>query len=1236
MKLNSHKNNSWTPEQKNAIQSRGGNILVSAAAGSGKTAVLTQRIVEILLDEDNPCSVNELLVVTFTKAAANEMKKRIEEKINEFIKKDSQNKRLIHQKNLLKTADISTIHGFCNKLIKENFYSLNLSKDLNIASESEINILKQKVINEILDNKYKEKNNAGLLKLVNIFSINKDDTKFVKTINTIYSYVQSHAFIEKWFKNKTNLYDTNLNLKNTIFYEVTLRYANYALDYSILLYEDLINLLNEDDAAKKLFLDTLSLELSTLKNLKAYLNLKNSCVSEISKKLINFGFGTLKRFPKNYENEYLKLKLKNNRTMVKEIIKKINELFFISEDEYKKDSKEIKEIITELFNIVKEYMNKLNYLKKEKSILDFNDLEHYALNLLVKATKHGIQKTKIAQDLSEKYKYIMVDECQDINEIQNTIFTAISKNSNNLFMVGDVKQSIYGFRQAMPEIFLNKKENSVPYAPGAINKPCKIILSRNFRSKKGVLDFINFTFKNLMTKQLGGINYNFEEELNYGANYESSEDLEDPDVTLKILNLKNTENKDMDLSEAMYTVKVIKDLIAQEYKVKDKDNYRRVEYKDICILLRNFNKHAAVFKDVLSAASIPVALSGVINFLDTQEINVILDLLLSVSNPFNDINLFSTMLNNPYFEFTLDDIANIKKEDKTVPLYCCVKKSAKKGNTKAIKLINKLDEYRTLSSVLSIAEFLNYMYKDTSYIYALEMNPESSFKINNLKLFMHHAKEYENKQGGTFNEFVEYLCSLKEQNVNLLDSSFMTKGADNAVKIMSIHQSKGLEFPVCIVANLNRKLNKDTEDIVLHPKLGLGCKLLDSVKGIKYSNFQREAVKLAMLNSNVAEEIRVLYVALTRAKQKLIMLTSLKDAEKTLEKLTLEISAFKNEFVPPYFILKSTSFSDLICALALKSNQAKKLLNSYGVINYSDLSSVDKETLNNFSAEIVTVPEKLPISDNLSSFNIGKNYSKNKADALSTSLLTQLDRLKKFNLDTETKKIPSKISVTEVLNYKKLGSENTVKKSKTNLFYKAFNLEEDTSKSLQDLFKESNASLYGSELSLAKHGTFLHELIKIIDFKKAKNNFESYLVQLIEKKAILKEDLRYINLKLVKKFLNSSLMERILKSRKILKEYSFLVDVPISDIFKDIFQNDFCQDKKIILEGTIDCAFLENNNYVIVDYKLSYLKVGNQELKNYAEQLKLYKIALEKQSNARVKECILYSLNTGKTLKFCF
>lgn len=1416
----------WTEEQEKAINSRDGDILVSAAAGSGKTAVLTRRIVDILLDEKNECFADELLVVTFTKAAASEIKNRVESSIEEILLKEPYNERLKLQKDLIKIADISTIHGFCNKLIKENFYALGISPNIKIADELEVSLLKKEAIENVLNKKYNEENNENFLRMLNIFSSEKDDDRFIETINTLYDFLMSHPFPKKWLREKIEFYGENTKIKDSVFFKILKDYASLSLDFCVLLYKDIVNTINQDEKIKDIFLEQINLEFLEIENLKKVLNEEK--IEKITERFFSLSFSVLKRFPKDYEDDFLKEKIKNSRNTVKGIIAELKDLFNLKEEDYKEDSKKIKEIIAEIFNFLLDYLKEFSYLKKERSVCDFSDLEHFALKILVKETQSGFEKTKLAESLEKKYKYIMVDECQDINEIQNIIFNCVSKNSENLFMVGDVKQSIYSFRQAMPEIFLKKKEQSVYYTPGNINVTSKIILDRNFRSKKSVLDFINFIFRKILTKAVGEIDYTKEEELVCGTNYENSgsqennekskenknsekilnntnaenfelkgnNDLElntlnlkdsenddisisakeklakekdlacgsdyrnvevskkfgsvyvnglelknlnlknnedhknedNHDVELKILDLKNSENKDMDICEANYISELIKNMVNSGYKVKDKDIYRKVRYSDFCILLRNANTHSKNFKDVLESYGIPVKVESSKGILCVEEIDTFLPLLEIIDNPYKEISLVATML-SPLFDFTLDDITYLKKIYENLSLHDCLKKSAKENNKKSLNFLEKINKYRKLSKVLKVSDFLNYLYEDTAYIYILKTQTGSSTKINNLKLLSYYAKNFENEKNLGFSDFLKYLNLLKESDASLKDASFLQESSD-AVKIMSIHKSKGLEFPICILANCSRKINKDYDNVLLHPKFGIGLKLLDSKEHLKYSNFQREAVKIALLNSSISEELRILYVALTRAKQKLIIITSLKDAKKSLKNLALDLCAFSEEQLPPYFVFRAQNFSDLILASILKSENLRPLMK---YINFENKLK-SREKIKNFSAKIIDFKdlnfngvenEETESKENqkrdsgnedcrnikINSWPLQNKESEKKDldnENFKRSVFTKdflieaeniwesVKKLKDYELKTE-KKIPLKFTVTKLIDQSSfllkndLSSEN----SKENLF---LNLEQKTDvedkktepiKPLEPKLHQETANFLSKEKSFKKiklpplfinlekenknkpheavfsqtflekatskslkceescklpilreieeereklaleKGTALHKFIKIIDFNKASENLEEHLENLIGKKILKRGTIKTIDLEMIRKFLDSDLMKRILKSEFVLKEFYFSVD--LSELLKNLPENYVSEE--IMLDGIIDCAFLEKEKFVIIDYKLNFSNNDFQTLSRYKEQLNLYKFALSKKTGTPVKECILYSFTTGKEIR---
>ena len=444
----------WTDEQKNAILAKNGAVLVSAAAGSGKTAVLVERVIRILTDKSTPCDVDKLLVVTFTKAAAAEMKERINARISEMLISEPENKNLQRQQLMLPSAHISTIHSFCNELIRENFYKLNMSPEFRIADENEMLILKNEVIQAVLEEKYKE-SSRKFLNLVEAFSSSRDDQKLISTVLTLYDFIRSHPFPQKWLDDKLKFYDDKQNLNENIFAQVLFDYARMAVTHCLQLTENSVKMIQEIERIKLAYEETLLYDKELLNELKSTLENKNW--NEISRALKTIKFVALKRLV-GYSDDPVKLKVIQNRKDVKEIIKNLTRLFFQSEEQCFEDLKTLRPIISELFELVKDFEERLDLAKNEKNVVDFGDLEHLTLKLLVCKTENGFEKTEIARSLSQQFEFVMVDEYQDTNEAQDLIFRSISDDERNLFVVGDVKQSIYGFRQAMPEIFLRRKQ----------------------------------------------------------------------------------------------------------------------------------------------------------------------------------------------------------------------------------------------------------------------------------------------------------------------------------------------------------------------------------------------------------------------------------------------------------------------------------------------------------------------------------------------------------------------------------------------------------------------------------------------------------------------------------------------------------------------------------------------------------------------------------------------------------
>lgn len=1179
----------WTKEQQAAISAKGGAVLVSAAAGSGKTAVLVERVIQILTDEANPCDADKLLVVTFTKAAAAEMKERINERLSELLLIQPDNRNLQRQKIMLSHAHISTIHGFCNDLIKENFYELdNISPDFRIADENEMYLLKNEAMQLVLEEFYKNASKQ-FFTLVETFSASRDDQRLISTILTLYDFIRSHPFPKKWFEEKLCAYREAQSVSKTVFAQILIDYAKMVIGYGLDLVEDSLTAAQLDEKIwtsyeEALFCDKFLLEA-----------IKNAIISEewdaISATLKATEFCALKRLT-GVTDEALKLKVLHNRKKIKDIIGELTRLFYQDENQCLADLREIEPIISELFGLVEAFSRQVDDLKREKNIVDFGDLEHLTLKLLVRQTNCGFERTEIARNLAEQFDFVMVDEYQDTNEAQDLIFRAVSREEENLFVVGDIKQSIYGFRQAMPEIFLRRKQKYHPFSEKKVNYPAKIILDKNFRSRAGILAATNFIFAQLMSKTVGEIEYDKEERLALGAVYEEKSALGvspgDTDVEVKIIDMSGAPKEGMNVCEARKIAKTIAKMIGEEYKIKDKDEYRPATYGDFCVLLRSANKHAADFVEELKLCGIPAWADTSGSFFEAPEIATMLSLLKVIDNPIQDIPLISVLL-SPIFGFTADDLSEIRLEEKDLPLYFALKRHSERGNTRCKTFLNELNSYRNLASTWPSYKLIQHIYDKTGYTSVVQAMEDGQMRLNNLRLLLEYARSYEASGYKGLAGFIRFIEKLERQKIEMPAASANSANA-NVVNVMSIHRSKGLEFPICFLANCSRKFNKDFGDILLNPDLGVGIKLLDRQHLRKYTTFQRDAVKLDLDKKSMSEELRVLYVAMTRAREKLIMLTSLKNPAATLSKLSLQI--LNTAKVSPYVVRSANSFSDWILMCALRHPSGQKLRELAGM----SVELVIKDDTE-WKIEIVS-----PDGDgNIKTAE--KPLMEPEESVIDEELLRKINRRLNYVYEyEELAKIPPKVTVSELV------SQNNGQVANFD-------------------FDKRPAFLSGVSLTPAQKGSALHGFMQFADFNRARENLEQEIKHLQECGFITKEQGESLNRTQLEKFLKSTLCSRILASPNVVREYQFTVNISASDVVPGIDEK-FAKEN-VVLQGAIDCVFEEGDNLVLVDYKTDKSESAEFFKKHYGKQLELYASAIKKYTGKTPAQNILYSFYTG-------
>ncbi len=1165
-------NITFTKNQQDAIDSRNGSILVSAAAGSGKTAVLVERVIARITDNKNPTDIDKLLIVTFTNAAANEMKNRINERLYQLIQAQPNNNRLKRQQILLNYAHINTIDSFCSELIKENFYKLSISPNFKIADLAQMSMLKNEAMEKTLEYTYKNANKK-FQNLIDIFNFGRDDKKLVETVMILYSHIRSHPFPFRWLDEKLNMINESEDIIDSPWVNEIISYSSQALDYIHMLTKQNLDLCEIDEQLYKAYYKTILSDLKLIEDLQQ--NLYNQKWDYLQKKFSNISFDKLK-IVRNCDNSATKELIQKNRKTVKDIVnKRLSCLYENTNSENIEDFKSLKKIAQQLFHITKIFYDNLEKTKKENNVLDFSDLLHKSLNLMLIETKDGYEKTPFAYELSNNFDEILVDEYQDINAAQNMLFYALSNDGDNIFTVGDAKQSIYRFRHAKPEIFIKNKENLNIYQREIQNYPAKIILDKNFRSRDGILKLVNFVFSKLMSKDSSDIDYNEEEQLKFGANYYKENN--GPDTQLHLIEVENECSEEKTILEAKVVAEKILEIMQQGKIINDGKDLREATYGDFCILLRNPKNKAKIFADVLESYGIATYTETEKDFFSLTEIKTTFSLLKVIDNPMHDVPLLS-VLYSPMYGFTTDELSEIRLHDDQCSIYFSLCNYSKKEDYLAEKCRNFLtdiDYFRKLSVGLSTDKLINTILEKTDYFSIVKSSNNGTDKIKNLRLFINYAKEYESSSFKGLGNFVSYLDRLIAQGINLLNVSQMSDNL-NLVKIISIHKSKGLEFPICFLCDCSAPFHSIKEDIIINTDLGVALKLLNKNTKTLYSTLAREALLIKEKKENISEELRLLYVAMTRAKEKLIITSTVKNAKQKAAQLNCNTK----KLLPPFFVLSQNCYTNWF--LAAFSDKILSLNCEIPDINKFEIFIINQA--NKESTSITSEAEEIKISYEID------NKLKN--------LL-----IPRFNFEYKNKllkDIPSKLSVTQL----------SVKNSTNTFLEPAFIKQE--------------------QISNVEKGVALHTFMQFADFNKARHNLEKEITQLTNSNKLSNEKSKSLDRNQIKKFLDSKLCDRIINSKEIYKEFNFKILISPSEINENKWKN--LTEKMILLRGSIDLLFREEKQLVIVDYKNSKCNSVKELLDRYSKQLKMYKIAAKQIFNTKDVQCNIYSFYLSQNI----
>ena len=923
--------------------------------GSGKTAVLVERIINKIINEN--IDIDRLLVVTFTNAAASEMRERVLNAIYKKLDNDFENPNLQRQITLLNKASICTIDSFCLEVVRNNFYELeNISPNFRIADTTEIELLKQETIEEIFETKYEEQD-KDFEKLINTYTSYRDDTPLKELVLKIYTYIQSSPFPEEWLKEKIEMFNLENNLdedfSDTKWGKILLQELKEEVIDDIVTLKNVHETLIFDTELEK-FEQVLRTDLDMLENLKNHLDNWDEAYQ------INQNFKFVD-WPRKKVDSEIKEEAKLIRDDIKtKLNKKRNKILVTNSKEAIQDIFDMYDILLKLQNLILDFGNEFSKKKMEKNIDEINDIENFALNKILKNDEEGnIIPSQVAKTYQEKYLEIAIDEYQDSNLVQEYILNAISKQ-NNIFMVGDVKQSIYKFRQAMPELFLSKYKEYKLKDDKKIDEHLKIQLFKNFRSRKNILDFTNMIFQNIMSENLGDIEYNEQEYLNLGADYkEVNQDLK---TEINIIDLKE-ENKNEDTTEeneetqeqeeriedieleARFIANKIKKLIDEKYQVFDrkKNTYRNITYKDIVILLRSTKTTAPIYEQELLNLEIPVFSDASQEYLDTIEIQTVISLLKIIDNPIQDIPLV-TVLRSNIGKFTDNDLVKIRLTDKYDNFYTCLQKSKvnvdKELKDKIEQFLNNLEKWRKEQEYLALDELIWKIYSDTGYYNYVGLMPNGELRQANLRMLFERAKKYETASFKGLYNFIKFIEKLKLSSKDMSSAKVIGEN-DDVVRIMSIHKSKGLEFPVVFLASTGRQFNLMdlNDDILIHQDLGIGVKYIDYEKQVQYDTLTKLAIRNKILTETLSEEMRVLYVALTRAKEKLIITGLLKDANKEFDNIEKQVNRFEksNEKINYILLKKMKRYIDWILLVYKYEEKNIKNISTLNIYNKKEL-----------------------------------------------------------------------------------------------------------------------------------------------------------------------------------------------------------------------------------------------------------------------------------------------------------
>lgn len=1203
----------WTKEQQKVIDLRDRNILVSAAAGSGKTAVLVERIISMLTDPEHPMDVDRLLVVTFTEAAAAEMKERIRTAIEKKLAENPRQEHLKRQATLIHSAQITTIHSFCLSVVRDHFHAIDLDPGFRIGEEGELKLLEREVLGEILEEQYEE-GEKGFLNFASAYGTGRSDKKLEDLILKIFQFSRSYPDSEKWLEDCVSAYQAESleELEESRYIRLLIELVKKNLQDAEAFLDRGIRICREPDGPavyEEMMLD----DRETVRGL-----LKKESYQALGKGFGNLSWMRLKACRDQEVSEEKILQVKGIREEVKDMVKDLASQYFYEEAEViLADLKLCRPYMEELARLTKLFAVRFEEKKRSRNLIDFSDMEQYALRILTRE-EHGRRvPSDIAEEYQRQFYEIMIDEYQDSNLIQETILTSISgvsKGRYNIFMVGDVKQSIYRFRLSRPELFMEKFDTyDLEDGPRQ-----RIDLHKNFRSRGQVLDSVNALFRKLMRRELGGIAYDDRAALYVGASYPEGEGF---DTEVLLVDTEPPEGEgasggsDVPESagpsalelEARAIAGRIRGLLAEQ-KVLDREsgNLRPARYGDIVVLTRSIRGSAEVFAEVLAKEGIPAHVGTREGYFSAQEVGLVLDYLRVLDNRRQDIPL-AAVLASPMGELNSEELARIRGAYPEEPFHQAVERCRREEEMEEIsrkleKCLGTMDRLRSLVPYTPMHELLQKVLKETGYgAYAAAM-PGGIQKKANLEMLEEKARAFEATSYKGLFHFIRYIEQLEKYDVDYGEASIEDENSD-AVRIMTIHKSKGLEFPIVFAAGMGKRFNMQDarSSVVLHPDLGIGLEAIDLDSRTKSPSLIKKVIQKEEVMDSLAEELRVLYVAFTRAKEKLIITGTLAQAAQKAE-AAKSIILDKEEALPFGKLSRASVYWDwLLPALVSLPEEAGVKLRLLG------LEEITKEEVLRETTD--TVKRQI-----LEHWDIDRVYDREVKERLDQQFRYQYP-------DTKAGERKLKFTVSELKKRAHLIEEQgSGEDDLGQLVY-----EEPEVIPLIPKFLEEKEELTG-----ASRGTAYHRVMELLDFGKdySREELEEEIRCFHEEGKLSEEMASCIRADDIGKVVDSPLGQRLKEAagkNRLWKEQPFVLGLPARELYPEEREEEV-----VLVQGIIDVYFEEEDGLVVLDYKTDRVKNVEELAEKYHAQLEYYAKALEQLTEKKVKEKIVYSFTLGE------